>query len=396
MSKIIVFSQYYEPEPFLIHDKMKALVEKGHEVTVITGLPNYPKGKIMGGFNAGTTKIDGVNIVRLSVRPRKKGTKNLILNYLSYVTNASVYTKKLKQDFDAIYVYQLSPVFMAIPAIVLKKKIKKPILLYCLDLWPESLVSGGVKKDSLIYKVVRVISKKIYKSIDLIEISSKSFEKYFKDSLKINGEFSYNPQYAVDDIISNDESDIVFPKDKINITFTGNIGEMQGLDIAIKAMQHLDNNVLLHIVGDGSKKESLEVLTKQLNIEHKVKFHGRKPINQMSTVMKHSDALLVIMKDDEVISYTLPAKVQSYLKSGKFIFGAINGEAANVIKESGAGLVSPAENDVLLAENINKFVNNKDELSTNGKNGINYYYDNFGKEKFIEILESDLNKIIMK
>lgn len=393
---IIVFSQYYEPEPFLIHDKMKALIEKGHEVTVITGLPNYPKGKNIEGYQPGTTKIDGVNVVRLSVRPRKKGTKNLFLNYLSYVISASNYTKNLKQDFDAIYVYQLSPVFMAIPAILLKKKIKKPILLYCLDLWPESLVSGGVKKDSLVYKVVRVISKKIYKSIDLIEISSKSFEKYFKDSLKINGEFSYNPQYAVDDIISNDESDIVFPKDKINITFTGNIGEMQGLDIAIKAMQHLDNNVLLHIVGDGSKKESLEVLTKQLNIEHKVKFHGRKPINQMSTVMEHSDALLVIMKDDEVISYTLPAKVQSYLKSGKFIFGAINGEAANVIKESGVGLVSPAENDVLLAENINKFVNNKDELSTNGKNGINYYYDNFGKEKFIEILESDLNKIIMK
>lgn len=375
---------------------MKALIEKGHEVTVITGLPNYPKGKNIEGYQPGTTKIDGVNVVRLSVRPRKKGTKNLFLNYLSYVISASNYTKNLKQDFDAIYVYQLSPVFMAIPAILLKKKIKKPILLYCLDLWPESLVSGGVKKDSLVYKVVRVISKKIYKSIDLIEISSKSFEKYFKDSLKINGEFSYNPQYAVDDIISNDESDIVFPKDKINITFTGNIGEMQGLDIAIKAMQHLDNNVLLHIVGDGSKKESLEVLTKQLNIEHKVKFHGRKPINQMSTVMEHSDALLVIMKDDEVISYTLPAKVQSYLKSGKFIFGAINGEAANVIKESGVGLVSPAENDVLLAENINKFVNNKDELSTNGKNGINYYYDNFGKEKFIEILESDLNKIIMK
>lgn len=393
---IIVFSQYYEPEPFLIHDKMKALIEKEHEVTVITGLPNYPKGKNIEGYQPGTTKIDGVNVVRLSVRPRKKGTKNLFLNYLSYVISASNYTKNLKQDFDAIYVYQLSPVFMAIPAILLKKKIKKPILLYCLDLWPESLVSGGVKKDSLVYKVVRVISKKIYKSIDLIEISSKSFEKYFKDSLKINGEFSYNPQYAVDDIISNDESDIVFPKDKINITFTGNIGEMQGLDIAIKAMQHLDNNVLLHIVGDGSKKESLEVLTKQLNIEHKVKFHGRKPINQMSTVMKHSDALLVIMKDDEVISYTLPAKVQSYLKSGKFIFGAINGEAANVIKESGVGLVSPAENDVLLAENINKFINNKDELSTNGKNGINYYYDNFGKEKFIEILESDLNKIIMK
>lgn len=390
---IIVFSQYYEPEPFLIHDKMKRLVELGNEVTVVTGLPNYPKGELISGYKAGKSEIDGVKIVRLPIRPRKNGTKNLFLNYLSYAMKASKYTRKLEDSFDAIFVYQLSPVFMAIPAVVLKKRINKPIVLYCLDLWPESLVSGGVKKNSLIYNIVKLISKKIYKAIDRIEISSKSFEKYFKQTLKIQGDFVYNPQYAVDENSDYADTDINFPKNKINISFTGNIGEMQGLEVAIKAMKNVDEKVVLHIVGDGSKKESLEKLANELNVIGKIKFHGRKPVEQMKSVMENSDALLVTMKNDEVISYTLPAKVQSYLKSGKFIIGSINGEAADVIKESKAGIVSPAEDVQALIENINKFLDNLEFYKAKGKNGPIYYNENFGKDKFIEILLKDMESL---
>ncbi|QCT74506.1 glycosyltransferase WbuB [Macrococcoides canis] len=394
--KLVVFSQYYEPEPFLIHDKMKRLVELGNEVTVVTGLPNYPKGELISGYKAGKSEIDGVKIVRLPLRPRKKGTKNLFLNYLSYAMKASKYTRKLEDNFDAIFVYQLSPVFMAIPAIVLKKRINKPIILYCLDLWPESLVSGGIKKNSIIYNIIKLISKKIYKSIDKIEISSKSFEKYFKQTLKINGDYIFNPQYAVDENSEYINTDINFPKDKINISFTGNIGEMQGLEVAIKAMKNVDDKVVLHIIGDGSKKETLESLANELKIKSKIKFHGRKPVEQMKSVMENSDALLVTMKDDEVISYTLPAKVQSYLKSGKFIIGSINGEAADVIRESEAGIVSPAEDVQKLAENINQFVNNYDIYKLDGISGIEYYNKNFGKDKFIQILLNDLKDITSK
>ncbi|WP_354680008.1 glycosyltransferase family 4 protein [Macrococcoides caseolyticum] len=394
--KLVVFSQYYEPEPFLIHDKMKHLIEVGHDVTVVTGLPNYPKGELISGYKAGNSEIDGVKIVRLPIRPRKKGTKNLFLNYLSYAMKASKYARKLEDSYDAIFVYQLSPVFMAIPAVVLKKRINKPIVLYCLDLWPESLVSGGVKKGSLIYNIVKLISKKIYKAIDRIEISSKSFEKYFKQTLKIQGDYVYNPQYAVDENSDYADTDINFPKNKINISFTGNIGEMQGLEVAIKAMKNVDEKVILHIVGDGSKKETLEKLANELNVIGKVKFHGRKPVEQMKSVMENSDSLLVTMKNDEVISYTLPAKVQSYLKSGKFIIGSINGEAADVIKESKAGIVSPAEDEIKLAENINLFVNNYDEFKKSGFRGTEYYNNNFGKDKFIQILLNDLKDITSK
>ncbi|PKF46223.1 glycosyltransferase WbuB [Macrococcoides caseolyticum] len=391
---IIVFSQYYEPEPFLIHDKMKRLVELGHDVTVVTGLPNYPKGELISGYNPGVYEIDGVKVIRLNVRPRRNGSKNLFLNYCSYAYKASKYTKNLKSNYDVIYVYQLSPVLMTIPAIALKKRIKKPIVLYCLDLWPESLVLGGIKKNSILYNIFKLISKKIYKSVDLIEISSKSFEKYFNKVLKIESNLVYNPQYSIEGDYKEIVTDIKFLKDNVNITFTGNIGQIQGLEVAINAMTKVKNKVVLHIVGEGSNKEKLEELTEKLELNDRVKFHGRKPIEHMKSVMENSDALLVTMKADEVISYTLPAKVQSYLNSGKFILGSIDGEAADIIRESKAGLVSPAGSSIDLAKNIDEFVEKYDYYIEQGRQGSQYYNENFGREKFIQILLNDLQKVI--
>ncbi|PKE21930.1 glycosyltransferase family 4 protein [Macrococcoides caseolyticum] len=391
--RIIVFSQYYEPEPFLIHDKMKELVVRGHEVTVLTGLPNYPKGEILKGYKPGTEVKDGVNILRLPIRARKSGAKNLFLNYISYVKEANKYLKRNDIDYNLIYVYQLSPLLMAIPAIKLKKIKKIPLIIYCLDLWPESLVSGGIKKGSIVYRIFKVISKRIYKNADSIHISSKSFEKYFRNVLKINKNFIYNPQYAVEN-----EHDILLPnmynEKYINLTFTGNVGEMQDLETLLNALPFIDNNVRIHIVGDGSKLESLKQTAKNLNIEDKIVFHGRRPIEEMYSYMYHSDALLVTMKVDEVISYTLPAKIQSYLKSGKFIIGAINGEANQVIKDSESGFVSPASDEKLLAENINHFIKDMPHFKKLGSAGTEYYNKHFGKDKFITTLLKDMERLI--
>lgn len=391
--KVLVFSQYYEPEPFLIHDKMKELVKAGNEVTVITGLPNYPKGKILKGYKAGIEVKDGVNLVRLPVRPRKTGSKNLFLNYISYVKQANKYVNSLDDSFDVLYVYQLSPVFMAIPAIKYKKKFKKNLVIYCLDLWPESLVSGGIKKDTFVYNVFKMISKRIYKQADSIHISSRQFTKYFNDVLNVKKKFIYNPQYAVDTSTTIIEKS-PYDSKKINITFTGNIGEMQSLDTVINAMSIIESdNVQLNIIGDGSQLETLKKLVEDLEITHKVIFHGRKPVEQMDSYLHYSDALIISLKDDEAISYTMPAKLQSYLNSAKFIIGSINGEAAEVIREADCGITANAEDIEQLTKNIDFFVQNQTELMKKGQNGLEYYRKNFGKDNFINILIKDLERL---
>lgn len=391
--KVLFLTQYYDPEPFIIHDKARAIVEEGHSVTVVTGVPNYPDGKIYKGYKTGNYKEDDVEIIRVNLRPRKSGAKNLFLNYLSFVKEANKIIKGLDDSFDVVYVYQLSPVIMAIPGIKYKKKHKVPLILYCLDLWPASLISGGIKKGSLPYLAFKIISKKIYKKADSIHISSRQFENYFKNELNINGNFIYNPQYSGDQTIISYQKDPLFNVDKINITFTGNVGEMQSLDTIIKAMSTINKNVIFNIVGDGSKLKDLKLLTQQLKLQDRVLFHGRKPAEMMGSYMQQSDALVVSMKKDEVISYTLPAKVQSYLQSGKFILGSIDGEAANVISQSGAGKVSNAEDIEGFANLVNYFIENIDECKQSGLSGPKYYNDHFGKDKFIKILSEDMRRI---
>ncbi|MGV2874568.1 glycosyltransferase family 4 protein [Macrococcus capreoli] len=390
---ILVISQYYEPEPFLIHDKIKELIIYGHKVTVVTGLPNYPKGEIIDGYYPGKTEKDGVEIIRVNLRPRKKGSKNLFLNYLSFINESTKVIKSLKTKFDLIYVYQLSPVLMALPAIKYKRINKVPLIIYCLDLWPASLISGGIKKGSIPYRVFKLLSKRIYKKADSIHISSRQFEKYFNDELNIYRNFIYNPQYSVPLDSYIDQNSNIFDNKKINITFTGNVGEMQSLDTIIHSMKNINNNVILHIVGDGSKLNDLKLLTNKLNLKERVIFHGRKPADLMGKYMFNSDALVVSMKKDEVISYTLPAKIQSYLQSGKFIIGSINGEAADVILDSKAGIVAPAEDVISFSNLVNDFIENKDRYADCGKNGPKYYEQHFGKDRFIKVLLEDMRRM---
>ena len=151
--KILVICQYYWPEPFRITDICEALVERGHEVTVVTGTPNYPMGEIYPGYENGKKcdeVIHGVTVHRCEILPRKTGTVNRLKNYFSFPIASKRYVKTLVDDFDVVFVNQLSPVMMAEAGIWYKKRHGKKMVLYCLDLWPESLCIGGVRRNSII------------------------------------------------------------------------------------------------------------------------------------------------------------------------------------------------------------------------------------------------------
>ena len=157
--KILVVCQYYYPEPFRISDMCETLVEKGHEVTVLTGLPNYPEGQILGDYRYCRNRnevLNGVKVIRSFEIGRGNNKLKLFLNYLSFAVSGSLKAFFMNEKFDVVLVNQLSPVMMGIPAIVYKKKHKKKILLYCLDLWPDSLAAGGIQKSSIIYKVFMI------------------------------------------------------------------------------------------------------------------------------------------------------------------------------------------------------------------------------------------------
>lgn len=392
--KILVICQYYYPEPFRISDICEELVHRGHEVTVITGIPNYPEGKIYKDYKNRQRRkevINGVNVLRCSTIPRKSGVAYRFLNYYSYSIASTNYVKKLDNNYDVVLINQLSPVMMADAGIAYSKMHKKPCVLYCLDLWPESLVAGGIGRESALFKHYSLISQKVYQAVDRLLVTSKMFIDYLSDSFNIDkNRIGYLPQYAESFF---NPIEISKSKESFNFAFAGNIGEIQSLETIINAAEILKNEpICWHIIGNGSDLERIKNLTKRKTLKNIV-FYGRKPVEEMPNFYAMADAMLVTLKADKVSSLTLPGKVQSYMAAGKPIIGAINGETKSVIEEANCGFCGEAENSVLLADNIHKFMNftNKKQLGINARN---YYETHFTKNRFMNALENELIEIL--
>ncbi|MEF9916972.1 MAG: glycosyltransferase family 4 protein [Lachnospiraceae bacterium] len=394
--KILVICQYYYPEPFRITDICETLIKQGHEVTVLTGLPNYPEGIIPNEYKHGKLRREnhnGVKIIRTFEIARKNGLIFRFFNYYSFSFSSQRAVTRLDKDFDIVFVNQLSPVMMANAAIKYKKKHGTKILLYCLDLWPESLVAGGISRDSFVYKCFLKTSKKIYKSVDKIAITSKGFEKYFEKVLDIkNKNIVYLPQYAEDifekSLPCDDE------KDTYDFVFAGNIGNMQSVETIVLAANELTENsqIKFHIFGDGSELENCKKLAYGLN---NIRFYGRLQVSEMPKIYSLASAMLVTLKDNKAMSFTLPGKIQSYMAAGKPIIGAIGGETAQIINEANCGLCGPAEEYKSLANNILEFVENKEQMDRYGENAKKFYIKNFSKERFIKKLMEEIKELRM-
>lgn len=392
--KILVICQYYKPEPFRISDICEEMVRRGHEVQVVTGYPNYPEGVLYDGHGKGKhidEVINGVKVHRCYTIPRETGAVKRILNYYSYAASSTQYV--LSDDcvasdgkpFDIVFCNQLSPVMMADAAIAYKKKYKVPAVMYCLDLWPESLIAGGIKRESKIYKYYHHVSKRIYRQMDRILITSRMFSDYLRDEFGIRGsKIEYLPQYAegIFEQIPAREEDGTF-----NFMFAGNIGEVQSVETVIKAADELkDAPVKFHIVGSGTDLDRLKNMAR--NLENVI-FYGRRPVEDMPDLYAIADAMLVTLKSDPILSLTLPGKVQSYMAVGKPIIGAIDGETRTVIEDAKCGFCGKADDVTELVENIRRFVGSQNKTEM-GLNSRKYYEENFQERLFMDKLESRL------
>lgn len=386
--KILTVCQYYDPEPFRITDICEEFVHRGHEVTVITGVPNYPMGEIYPGYEncAGTTEEkNGVKIIHCKTIPRGKDTIHRLLNYFSYPINACKVTAKLPGDYDVVFVNQLSPVMMAWPAIKYAKRNHKKIVMYCLDLWPASLVAGGMSS-GIIYKFFGWLSGRIYRKMDVILNTSKLFADYQVKQFGIdNAKIKHLPQYA-EGIFEH----VGFVDNEyIDLMFAGNIGAAQSLETVIKAAKEVKNDrVRWHIVGDGQDLERIKEMATGME---NVIFYGRKPLEEMPKYYAMADAMLVTLMRDPVISLTLPGKVQTYMAAGKPIIAAADGETQFVVKDAECGYAVGAEDDLGLAVAVEKFAEDNAKKKM-GMNARAYFEQHYQRKVFFDRLESVLQE----
>ena len=394
--RILVVSQYYYPEPFRIHEICEELVRRDNVVTIVTSVPNYPEGEIYSGFENeyGDTVINGVRVLRCKCRPRKKGAKNLLLNYFSFYFNVKKVLKNLPCNYDIVYTYQLSPITSSLPALDYAKKHNIPSVLYCLDIWPESVINYA-SATSLPFKMVKILSRSIYKKATILTVTSPSFIDYISDLTKIPcDDIHWIPQHADDlGLIEKEET-----SDCINFVFLGNIGESQFIDGLMKTVSLVDKslNFKIHIVGNGSAFEDVKTLCESLQLQDKVVFHGRQPKEKMPEYYKMADVCIVSLRHEGVVGWTIPGKVQEYMSAGKAILGCIDGDTKVVINEAKCGLCCEAEDVQAYAANIVRMISDKDRLKEYGQNARKYYLDHFTLEKHVDELEKEFKTLVNK
>lgn len=395
--RILVVCQYYYPEQFRINDICEQLVKDGHSVTVLTGLPNYPEGNIPKKYRWGRNRkevINGVKVLRSFEIGRKNGVIGMALNYISYMISASLKVLSMKEDFDIIFVYQLSPVTMALPGIIMKKLYHNPLYLYCCDIWPESMKNIMSNEDNFIFKTVNKFSKYLYSQCDAITVTSKPFIEYFNREHSIPIErISYIPQHAEDIYLDMNFSPA---DDIIDFVFMGNIGIAQDIECILDAAEMIKHlpRFKIHFVGDGSYLENSKVLVEKKDLKDIVVFHGRHSLEKMPDFYELADACLLTLKAENLIGLTMPSKLQGYMAAGKTVIGAINGAAQEVIKESGCGLCVNASDSKALAKAMQDFIENSDKYKDCGAYGREYFKKHFTKEIFMERLKNELYKLL--
>lgn len=390
--RILIVSQYYFPEQFQINEIAPELVRRGHSVTVLTGLPNYPQGEIYEGYEKGRRDetIDGVRVIRVKEHPRKKGPLHLLLNYRSFAKNGTKKAKEL-EHFDIVFCYQLSPVSILKPAVSYARKNNVPLVAYCLDIWPESAKAHTSIKP--LYRMIASYSRKLYQACDHIAVTSRPFIDYLAE---VNGveksRMSYIPQHAdgtmLEEDLTADDNGIV------DFMYAGNMGKGQTLDVIIKAAARIkDKNFVVHMVGDGSQKTVLENLVKELGVEDKFVFHGNQKRERMPEFYKMADALLITLRGNNAVGNTMPGKLQTYMTTGKPVFGAINGASAEVIWDSQCGKSVSSGDNKGLAELMKNYIDNPREYADCGKNAAAYFRAHFTLEHYCDSLEQLLRSI---
>lgn len=402
--RILVACQHYWPEPFNTADVCEGLVKLGHEVSVITALPNTGmEGNAIPNDWKGSDKLyqerNGVSVFRAKLHPRKFGALNRILNYLSFWRNANKLARKLNRDFDVALGYQFSPIMQVDPALVYAKKHGINMLLYCFDLWPVSLTAGGFSKSSLPYKWMERVSRRIYSQADRIAVTSPFFDKYFRDELGLNIPDSiYLPQYADDSFSQARDLSVPegFDSRKINLTFAGNVGQTQSVITIVEAANLLKDrpNIVFHVVGSGSRLEQCKERSAELGLDNII-FHGRRPIEEMPAYYAASDAMLATFEASPMATYTLPRKVTTYLAAGRPVLAALDGETKRVISEAQCGFACAAGDARGLARIVREFADlSVDRRIDMGNCARRYYESHFTKELFFKTLEQALEDLV--
>ena len=397
LMKILTICQRYWPEQFQVTDICEGLVSRGHEVTVLCGLPNVglseSEGHVLPEYKLGRNREqehNGVKIIRSFEVGRRTGVLWRAINYYSFWKTANHKVLDLG-DFDVCLAYQLSPAMMCDPARILKKNLNVPYLLYCCDLWPESMKAMLGDRAKPVLDHFGRICRKFYRAADKIAIESPSFAKYFVEYHGIDkGRLVYVPQFSMDD-----GTPVLDVHDGVNFFFMGNMGTVQCVPFLLEAFARAisveqDVQMTFHFVGDGVAQDDAKAYVESSGLTDRVIFHGRHPIEKMKDFYAQADACVLALDNSTLIGSTIPSKLQGYMAAGKPVIAAVQGGARFVIEQASCGIVVDPNDTEGFAAALLTLARNEELRKTLGSNSRSYFEENFTKEAFLNAIEKEL------
>jgi len=402
--RLLVVSQYFWPEDFRINELVSELVTRGHEVTVLTGKPNYPGGAFFEEFvraPARYSEFAGARVVRVPMLARGTGRVRLLLNYLSFAISATVVglARFRKSRFDALFVFEPSPVTVGLPAVALRALRGWPIAFWVLDQWPETLAAVGVVRSRWVLDLVGRLVRFVYERSDVLLSPSRLLVPRIARYCGPRQRIEYFPNWCESTYSSNAgllAPEVPARENTFNVVFAGNIGEAQDFPAILDAAQHLRDRADIRwlIVGDGRMASWVRSEIERRELSERVVMLGRFPTERMPSFFLHANALLVTLKPDPVFTMTAPGKIQSYLAFGRPVLAMLDGEGAAVVEDAAAGLTGPAGDPVTLARNVERLAAmSAEERALMGERGAEYARREFNRRTLVDGLERWLAEI---
>ena len=398
--KILVLSQYFHPENFRINMLCRELVRRGHSVTVVTGYPQYPGGKIYDGYGFDVPyekQWHGVKIQRVKVPPRGHNAIGMLRNCIGYVVEGNKWVKKCKEKYDAIFVFEVSPVTVGLPAVAYKKKFGTPIFFNLQDLWPENVHEVlGIRFPPLTWIINKIVDR-IYANSDKILCASKGFVKNLQNRGVDEDRLILWPQFCMEPDLTHAVKPEIYSQDTFNIVFTGNIGDAQGLDLLVEAAKELKGcGIRWYLVGDGRAKQRLQKLTEEYGVTDDVVFIGWVSEAEANCYAHFADCAYLSFANNKLFNLTLPAKLQTYLACKAPILAAAGGESARVISEGRCGIAAAPELDKLVTaakQMASKSLQERQAMSVAARE---YFDEHFTMNRLVDQLENIMNQYVQE
>jgi colanic acid biosynthesis glycosyl transferase WcaI len=410
--KIAYFTQWYSPEPagpaVWIAEALASLPKV--EIKVVTANPNYPTGKVYPGYSPYRVRkemLSGIPVTHTPVfSSHDKNPLGRIINYLTYSISAFVFGLKISRNADVLLVY-CSPATVSLPAILIKKLMRKPVVIIIQDLWPDVVLETGLIKRELVLKVLKFIlngyDRFMLRNVDQIVVISdgmkKEIEKRGVPATLVTRIYNWTDEsFTLSNHTSSGlRSRFGIPIEAKLFLYAGNIGSAQGLFSWIRAISELRHLGDLYFVflGRGTERVELESMAEKLGLT-RVFFSDPYPFEQYCAIASEADANIISLSTALTFEMTIPGKVQTCLALGTPILASVVGDAKEVLSQSGAAFLASPGNETEIVEIImSGYSTGRVNLKEMGEKGRSFYLENMGKETGLSSLRKVLERSLM-